>query len=740
MAEPGNFQAAGNRDKARQAAGTAKIRRRARLVCLRCNEKKIKCDLDSQPRADSSCLNCVQAGSECRPRPSNRNAHRRRRPNTLPLSDSHTVSVSNAVEPSLNASFGVPCFNTTQAPDPVIAAVDVTNVLQPHHAGSLSSPGSQQSGSHHTPPQPALPLANQARDVEFGGGVPDMLMDGLADQTVSHPANCAEASYLGESGYMPVFSHVRGSSKTPVTQPFHVDIRYSISPLPPTLYESYADAYFRNCYCFCPVLDKDMLQAPQYGGSILLQQSLALVGSVVRASLVYHDDPSSHYDRARLLLHLGAETHPLTVLISVMLFYWWNTSPPNVVSMNGPWWWTGVAIRQAQELGLHCELKASQPPRAGESVGLRRRIFWTLFGRPYTINPRDCDVHPPSTSDFPDPSNPQALIFVQWVSLCSIVGRVGDHLRLPKQTTHTTERLLDELTTWVHALPPSLQLPFSDFPTARFDRPVFQLHLPYLSCITLLYLEKTKGRIPIAHSAAILAASYTARIFEDFLARGSLSFLQGMAGWHISMALLALLHARQVKALEDAIQVPFHVLRVALKEMAKRWPSAKMYDNGVDKLLATQQQLPLPAPGPVDVSSSEGGSGQRMGSSTMRAGGGGGAPLPDIIPTPPMLRVVHRSESEQPPPLTGEGKSEELVRFFPGATKNSSPIFELLLSSDREPTLVPESDVDPSDDSGLLFFGLFDDLANFDPSMPYDHPADLRNIWETNLAEGGFGL
>ncbi|KAL2844103.1 hypothetical protein BJY01DRAFT_248347 [Aspergillus pseudoustus] len=702
---------------------------------------QIKCDLDAQPRADSSCLNCVQAGTDCRPRQSNRNAHRRRRPETNGFSDHHPVLASNTTEASLDASVDVTGFITSGAMDPIIAAVsDQTpnsRPQQPHHAVSLPSPGFQQwIGSQATSHQP-IPPAEQPRDVEFAANVSGMLMDDLTEEPPQQPGGCAEASYLGESGYMPVFSSVRGATKPPVAQPFSIDIHYTISPLSPTLYESYADAFIRNCYCFCPVLDKDMLGTAHYGGSILLQQSLALVGSVVRASLLYNDDPSSHYEKAKLLLHLGVETHPLATLISVMLFYWWNTSPPNVVSMNGPWWWNGIAVRQAQELGLHCELKASQALRAGESVGLRRRIWWTLFarerltsicqGRPYIINPRDCDVKPPLVNDFPDPSDPMAEIFVQWVNLCSIVGRVGDHLRLPKKTVDTTEGLLDELIAWVHALSPSLQLPFADFPTAKFDRPVFQLHLPYLSCITLLHLEKTRSKIPVAHSAAILAASYTARIFEDFLTRGSLSFLQGMAGWHISIALLALLHARQVKALEAASHAPFHVLRVALKEMGKRWPSARMYDNGVDKLLASQTQLPLQGPDPAD---SEHGAAGEIGSREHDASR-------TAILTPPT------SKSNQPvveSQATRASDSDELVRFFPGATKHSSAIFEILLSSDREPTLVPESETGGSDTSGLLFFDLFGGLVDFAPNVPYDNSTDLRNIWETSLQEGDFGV
>lgn len=47
--------------------------------------------------------------------------------------------------------------------------------------------------------------------------------------------------------------------------------------------------------------------------------------------------------------------------------------------MNGSRWWTGITIRQAQELGFHRELPVGKALRPGETVGLRRRIWWSLF-------------------------------------------------------------------------------------------------------------------------------------------------------------------------------------------------------------------------------------------------------------------------------------------------------------------------------------------------------------------------
>ncbi|KIW98230.1 uncharacterized protein Z519_01814 [Cladophialophora bantiana CBS 173.52] len=530
--------------------------------------------------------------------------------------------------------------------------------------------------------------ADDERDDQADDPADDPAENTATYDTGHQPDSCGQASYLGESGYMPVFTQLRSTSNARPIEPLTIDIHYTISPLNLTLQVSYADAFTKSCYCFCPILDKATLKDPKFSGSLLLQQALAMVGTIIQPSLLHIDDPASHYEKARILLHRGVEPNPLATLVAVMFFYWWTTCPPNVVSMNGSWWWTGVAIRQAQELGFHREPKPDQRMRPGETVGLRRRIWWTLFarerltslcqGRPPIINTEDCDVRAPSTDDFPDPADPRASIFIQWVRLCSIIGRVGDQLRRSPQANGQAHGLLNELKVWVNSLPSNLQLPFASYPTEGFNPDISQLHLPYLSSLTLLHMKKSSRSVPTAHSIAILAASCTARIFEDLLTRGSLKFLQGMAGWHIAIALLALLHARQTKSLELAAVAQFNILRVALKEMAQRWPSAGMYDKGIDKLLAAQTQLEQ-----SDLSADT-------------------DPITALDRIQPPHVVSHPSETMQTP----TGDREDMSAYFPFATPDTSPLFEILLSHAELPRFLG---IDSSGDVGMLLFDLFDE-------------------------------
>jgi hypothetical protein len=188
-----------------------------------------------------------------------------------------------------------------------------------------------------------------------------------------------QPSYLGESGYMPIFSQEHASEDVRSSGPITVGSVQVISPLSPGLQECYWESFLEYCYTWCPILDRQGSSALVGGGSIILQHALAVVGSLMRPPITQHDAPSSHYQQAKLLFYGNHEPRPLIQIISVMLFYWWSARSPTVVSMDSAWWWTGVAIRRAQEIGLHREPKGDRSTIEGETHGLRRRIWWTLF-------------------------------------------------------------------------------------------------------------------------------------------------------------------------------------------------------------------------------------------------------------------------------------------------------------------------------------------------------------------------
>lgn len=207
-----------------------------------------------------------------------------------------------------------------------------------------------------------------------------------------------------------------------------------------------------------------------------------------------------------------------------------------------------------------------------------------MQGRPCAIDPDYCDLKMPSVEDFPDPHDPKAAIFIQWVRLCEIIGRVGKAIAMGKIHEPDSAAATD-LWNWTQTLPDHLQLPISDDRTVKFNRDVHMLHLLYLATTILLHLQKTTEKLPRASISAIVAASCVARAMQDFLARGTLRFLSGQSGWYIAISIIALLYARKIEVLSTHANADIAILLTALKEMAVLWHSSKMFYSGFESII-----------------------------------------------------------------------------------------------------------------------------------------------------------
>ncbi|OAP63778.1 hypothetical protein AYL99_03005 [Fonsecaea erecta] len=450
-----------------------------------------------------------------------------------------------------------------------------------------------------------------------------------------------------------------------------------VSGLPLILRQSYAETFVEYCYPWCPVLYReDLLDVHlPFARSQLLQQAMGLLGTTINPPRLSHPARRAHYEKFKSLFHGSTERNPLVRIVSIILIYWWSAGPPSVVSMDSQYWWTSIAIRLAQEIGLHREVTPGQTLRPGETKILRRCIWWTLFarerltsvcqGRPCIIHPEDTNVKLPRVDEFPCDRRDQAEVFISWVQVCQIIGDLSKHLHSRSSASGSPFELAQRLITWVTALPARLRLPFSTAGTSRFDRHVYQLHLPYLSAITLLYMSASTQPLPKAYSAAVLSASCVARIFEDFLARGSIAFLPGVAGWYVSIAILALLHARRIEPLRMAANEEIDILFLALREMSRLWHSSRMFLLGFEKLLAGVN--------PDTSASSQVASGnlpQALGLSEL-----------DIL------------------------DGVDYHDFFPGATTETTRLFAVLLGHDRPPLFF---DPEWASDIGSQLQGMFD--------------------------------
>lgn len=197
--------------------------------------------------------------------------------------------------------------------------------------------------------------------------------EGPSATSPSHPG------YLGDSGYMQIFGHESGGD-SPIALQTAQKERRPIDDIPPALHEAHLEVFYELALTWCPVLDKETYySSPGFNQSLLLRHSLALCGNQIRPALIEQASSSEYYERAKELFYKNQERNPLVRIISLMLFYWYSAEAPNIVSTDNSWWWTGSAIRLAQQMGLHRQSEVSTPLCEGDSPGLRRRIWWTLM-------------------------------------------------------------------------------------------------------------------------------------------------------------------------------------------------------------------------------------------------------------------------------------------------------------------------------------------------------------------------
>ncbi|KAK5316814.1 hypothetical protein LTR93_009126 [Exophiala xenobiotica] len=305
------------------------------------------------------------------------------------------------------------------------------------------------------------------------------------------------------------------------------------------------EAVMEFCWTWMPVLDVDGISSERDSAvstkatSILLLQSLMLAGSYMTGGKHTSTPLPSHYRRVKAIVDSGVERNPFKLLAAACLMQWCAPSAPKDISMDTPRFWNMYAISLAQQMGLH-----RKDLRPGKNEGLKKRIWWTLYardslsasahGRPRLINITDCTVERPSTSDFNDPSDLRAQVFVSWVSICEILHDICFWLSAqPGATSVQKQVLADRLLEYIRALSPDLRLTHPDGRARAYDFQLAQLHATLLTAITLLYRPSSIFKIsPLSSSAiSITASDLNVKIFEAIELRNHTHCLSSAFTW-----------------------------------------------------------------------------------------------------------------------------------------------------------------------------------------------------------------
>lgn len=142
---------------------------------------------------------------------------------------------------------------------------------------------------------------------------------------------------------------------------------------------------------------------------------------------------------------------------------------------------------------------------------------------------------------------------------------------------HITD-IEDSLYRWVKTLPEPVRLPqhILNDNLGQFPKPYNfecrQVHVLFLVSLILLYRSRTvEGPFP---TAAVIASSTVAGIFEEFLARDEVRLLGPVFTFYLLAAAIALLSCCKFHEFWVIAQEDLKVIGHAQEELLKKWPSA----------------------------------------------------------------------------------------------------------------------------------------------------------------------
>ncbi|KAH8812275.1 fungal-specific transcription factor domain-containing protein [Xylogone sp. PMI_703] len=493
-------------------------------ACSTCHKKKIRCD--KQPGTDT-CSNCYVANVICRPHERKRKRDHRDRSRS-PLRKGAYVNPSSKPAP-------------------------LWNPAQRQHTTSYTQQASDAQPNSEHQQVDGTPSVNPPRSylgrAEYISGVVPIDEDDARMYPQDYPQDVPEhdMQYLRDIGAFDLPSRAMRSS----------------------LIESFME----RCAPWMPIVNRDELEGPK--PSILLLQAVFAAGSRVSTASQLQDAGRAFYRRAKALFHMEIEKDPLTVIRAICILQWWNPSGPEHVSMNASSFWIHMGVALAHQVGLHRE---PNPKEARAS--LRRKLWWVLFvrdcmislshGRPRSICIEDCNVRRPTVDDFV--TTQDAHLFMAYVEISSIVADITE--ASVRGTLGRCRRLSVEtrLSDWIQNLPPDLSIYNQQTgKLAPYQFKARQLHLPYFTALVILYRPAVPGTI--LSPAAILASSFIAGIFEEFIARDEIGMLASTFIFHLLASAITELLCYQYPALWTKAEPELEILNQALIELTKRFPS-----------------------------------------------------------------------------------------------------------------------------------------------------------------------
>ncbi|KNG46285.1 cutinase transcription factor 1 alpha [Stemphylium lycopersici] len=517
-------------------------RKRAKLACVTCNARRVKCDVtDRQP-----CGNCIAGSVQCETRESKRGKHIRK-----PRAGTEARSKT---PPS------VPALSPQRHEDEVAAS---------HVLASLSS-------NFHSPVNTHTPSTGS----QYQFSAPSVPPESYNDHTRHESTQQEDAVFLGESSSLryvtgeptaaaaerreSCFRHavpkgVRAEAHVPeweaerrIARKKALQAEGAFSFPPAAVRQELLEAYFKWFHPHFAIIDEEEFWNSycQFDFSGLLLQAMMFIGVIHCEESTLNKLAWGNRHRAKWFFYIRAkdiydatyETDKIIVVQALFLMSFWRAG---ALLEKDARHWLGTAISLSETRALH----RSGGNTEEKLTRVKRRLWWAIYvrerqcaaalGLPCRIRDKDCDIEPLSYADFTSAFQTSApaedrhrstTYAISMVQLAVFLGRVVDAGYLPGRTLtpEDTTKLRDELYQWKKDLPAAMQLH-----TDAGDLPNFQasmLHLAYNNLLILLHrtsfiMDENRGAATEGN-VALQAAARNSRIVEDMLPDGNIGHAQ----------------------------------------------------------------------------------------------------------------------------------------------------------------------------------------------------------------------
>lgn len=377
---------------------------------------------------------------------------------------------------------------------------------------------------------------------------------------------------------------------------------------PKVICDHLINSFMQFCEPWTPILDPAWLNSGEQSSSPLLQQAIFLAGSRVLSTSLGYASSEEFYRRAKLLFFFGSEANPIISVVAATVLQWYNPVGPENISTDTSGFWIRTAGAIAFQIGLHKE----PSPEANNRI-LRRRLWWSLVirdniisvgtGRPRTINLKDSDVAPPSLCDFPVKDH-KARLFLAYVQIIQLLGDITECCLRKSLTSKRRLEFENALFRWIKQLPADLRIFTSSEARRPYSLDAYQLQVAYFAIIIILYRSPSPLSPPSA--ASLVASSFIAGIFQEFLAKDEICHLGPVFTFYALCAGLSLVPAYRYPSLRSTAEYETSIIKLSLQELSKQWASAVGSLHALRKVIdqvlqQTNLEDPLPTVSPETV-------------------------------------------------------------------------------------------------------------------------------------------